>query len=131
SGASAGRLIWQTIGAHLVLINGKRVGLSGALPIGAARSGQTFDLVADNGYLSTKSSLHVSITGGKTTSGAYIVALPKITSFAVTGTENGKFLSWHVVGALHTNLGGKGVSLSGRAPAPPGTETLVLEATND
>ncbi len=131
SGNAGSRLTWQTSGAHLALINGKRVGLSGALAIAAPRSGQTYDLVADNGYLTAKSSLHLSITGGKTTSGAFVVALPKIKSFALTGTENGKFLSWQVVGALHTNLGGKVVSLTGRAPAPPGSKTLILEATND
>jgi hypothetical protein len=131
SGPRGSSLKWQTSGAHLVLINGKRVGLSGVLAIGAPRPGQTYELLADNGYLNSRSTLRVTMTGGKGASGKFLVALPRIQSFAVSGSANGKFLSWHVVGAVHTSLGGKVVGLSGHAPAPPGSKLVELEATND
>jgi hypothetical protein len=131
SGPKGSSLQWQTTGAHLVLINGKRVGLSGVLAIGTPRTGQTYELLADNGYLNSRSTLHVTTTGGKGASGKFVVALPRIQSFAVSGSANGKFLSWHVVGAVKTSLGGKVVGLSGHAPAPPGSKLVELEATND
>src|SRR6185437_190576 len=48
SGSRGYTLQWQTIGAHLVTINGKRVGLSGVLAIGPPHPNQSYVLAADN-----------------------------------------------------------------------------------
>ncbi len=132
TGDGLGNIIqWQTAGAHLALINGKRVGLTGELAIGAPHPGQTYTLTADNGYLTSQITLRLAMTGGRASSGSFAVRLPVIAVLAVTGDANGKFLTWQVIGARHASLGGKSVQPIGHAPAPPGSTTIVLEASND
>ena len=83
------------------------VGLSGVLAIGSPRTGQIYLLEARNGFLTATSSLRVTLIGGRFAIRSFLIALPKIKLFAVTGAEWWKFLSWHVVGALHQSWAGK------------------------
>src|SRR6185437_6447437 len=128
---SAMELHWRTKGTHLVLLNGKRVGLSGRLTIGMRHPTQVVTLLASNGFLRREAQLRVSYAGGATTTKQFSIALPVIKSFVLTRDATGKLVSWHIVGALKARLGGRVVSLKGHLPPPPGSTVLLLEATND
>ncbi len=128
SGGRSATVRWRTVGAHLVLLNGKRVGLGGVLAIGSPQAGQAFVLTAQDGYFTNQITLRMTGNGGAPPAQTFALRLPKIQSFGTSGSGG---VTWHVVSAQQVTLGGQTVSSTGQAPIPTGATVIVLEATND
>jgi hypothetical protein len=116
------------------LLNGKRVGPAGTLPVGNLAHTTSYDLVADGGYLQRHERLQVTVDGGDSAGGGRIVlSLPRISFFRLqpATSGSGKALAWQVVGAKTVTLDGKNVSATGQEPVLPGATTLLLLASNE
>jgi hypothetical protein len=134
-------LVWQTRNARSVTLNGRPVAPQGRLPLSPPLASTTYQLVAHHGRL--RATAQVSIVLRPATSGtqarvgpappgtqAFVLALPRIVTFALHRRMDRLFVIWQVRAAAQVWLQTQAVPSNGERPVPPGTSVLWLTTRN-
>jgi hypothetical protein len=134
-------LVWQTRNASSVTLNGRPVAPQGRRALSPPLASTTYQLVARHGRL--RATAQVSIVLRPVTSGtqarvgpatpgtqAFVLALPRIVTFAVHRRMDQLFVVWQVRDAAQVWLQTQAVPSSGERLVRPGTSVLWLTARN-
>jgi hypothetical protein len=134
-------LVWQTRNASSVTLNGRPVAPQGRRALPPPLASTTYQLVARHGRL--RATAQVAIVLRPATSGtqaragsaargthAFVLALPRIVTFALHHRTDKLFVVWQVRDAAQVWLQTQAVPSSGERLVPPGTSVLSLTARN-
>jgi hypothetical protein len=134
-------LVWQTRNARSVTLNGRPVAPQGRLALSPPLASTTYQLVARRGP--HRATAQVSIVLRPATSGtqarvgpatpgtrSFVLALPRIVTFALHRRRDKLFVVWQVRDAARVWLQTQAVPSSGEHLVPPGTSVLWLTARN-
>ena len=134
-------LVWQTRNASSVTLNGRPVALQGRRALSPPLASTTYQLVARRGRL--RATAQVSIVLRPATSGtqaragsaapgtqSFVLALPRIVTFALHRRMDKLFVVWQVRDAAQVWVQTQAVPSSGERLVPPGTSVLGLTAHN-
>jgi hypothetical protein len=134
-------LVWQTRNASSVTLNGRPVAPQGRLALAPPLDSTTYQLVARRGRRRVTAQVHIVLRPatsgtqarvGPPTPGtqSFVLALPRIVTFALHRRLGTLFAVWQVRDAAQVWLQTQAVPSSGQRPVPPGASVLWLTARN-
>jgi hypothetical protein len=136
-------LVWQTRNASSVTLNGRPVAPQGRHALSPPLASTTYQLVARHGRLRATAQVSIVLRPATATSGtqarvgpatpgthAFVLALPRIVTFALHRRMDKLFVVWQVRDAAQVWLQTQAVPSSGERLVPPGTSVLWLTARN-